>query len=348
MNKKILVSLSVIGAVAAIAVGGTIAYFSDTETSTGNTFTAGTIDIAIDTENPWVRNYSIGDLKPGETGYITFDITNVGANPVNISKTLTNIAGTGGSATFPCAEQSGTLVSSEPECSAEGATANDNVATQIVYDLSVKVYRNAGTSDLIWWQEIYDATQNQSLTDVYGSSGGNYVDLGMIPSGGHMIVTQSYHFNSSAGNEYQGDTLSFNMTIQGDQLPQADGYNTVVMENKGGAPDWQILNQDSIQGTLAYKTTGPNFSYTFSATVNTPGIGYTLLYVGPSGDFPYSGEVVLGTGTASGNSISLSGDVVTGTITNGKIWLVPSTTYPSGWDNANNLYETALINYTQN
>jgi predicted ribosomally synthesized peptide with SipW-like signal peptide len=48
MNKKILISLCVIGAVAAIAVGGTIAYFSDTETSTGNTFTAGSIDLKID------------------------------------------------------------------------------------------------------------------------------------------------------------------------------------------------------------------------------------------------------------------------------------------------------------
>jgi predicted ribosomally synthesized peptide with SipW-like signal peptide len=48
MNKKILISLSVIGAVAAIAVGGTIAYFSDTETSTGNTFTAGSLDLKVD------------------------------------------------------------------------------------------------------------------------------------------------------------------------------------------------------------------------------------------------------------------------------------------------------------
>lgn len=48
MNKRILISLSIIGAVAAIAIGGTIAYFSDVETSTGNTFTAGTLDLTID------------------------------------------------------------------------------------------------------------------------------------------------------------------------------------------------------------------------------------------------------------------------------------------------------------
>lgn len=48
MNKKILISLSVIGIVAAIAIGGTIAYFNDTETSTGNIFTAGALDLKVD------------------------------------------------------------------------------------------------------------------------------------------------------------------------------------------------------------------------------------------------------------------------------------------------------------
>lgn len=37
-----------ITAVAAIAIGGTIAYFSDTETSQGNIFTAGSIDLTVD------------------------------------------------------------------------------------------------------------------------------------------------------------------------------------------------------------------------------------------------------------------------------------------------------------
>jgi len=48
MNKKILISLTVIGVVAAIAIGGTIAYFNDTETSTGNIFIAGALDLKVD------------------------------------------------------------------------------------------------------------------------------------------------------------------------------------------------------------------------------------------------------------------------------------------------------------
>lgn len=46
--KRIILSLCVIAAAAAVVVGATTAYFSDTETSTGNVFTAGGIDLKID------------------------------------------------------------------------------------------------------------------------------------------------------------------------------------------------------------------------------------------------------------------------------------------------------------
>jgi len=48
MNKKLLVSLSIIGVVAAVATGVTIALFNDTETSTGNIFVAGAMDLKVD------------------------------------------------------------------------------------------------------------------------------------------------------------------------------------------------------------------------------------------------------------------------------------------------------------
>ena len=87
MNKKILISLSVIGAVAAIAVGGTIAYFSDTETSKGNTFTAGELDLLVDIDgkvyNPFSIYTGVGpagmifkaeDMKPGDDGEETISL----------------------------------------------------------------------------------------------------------------------------------------------------------------------------------------------------------------------------------------------------------------------------------
>ena len=79
MNKKILISLSVIGAVAAIAIGGTIAFFSDTETSTGNTFTAGALDLKVD--NTCHYNGGVCPIDPKNPNVITtWTQTDLGVN----------------------------------------------------------------------------------------------------------------------------------------------------------------------------------------------------------------------------------------------------------------------------
>ena len=49
--KKIIVSAVTIVAVAAVVVGATTAFFSDTETSRGNTFAAGEIDLKLDSQS---------------------------------------------------------------------------------------------------------------------------------------------------------------------------------------------------------------------------------------------------------------------------------------------------------
>ena len=46
--KRILFSLGTLIVVAAVVVGGTLAFYNDTETSTGNIFTAGSIDLRVD------------------------------------------------------------------------------------------------------------------------------------------------------------------------------------------------------------------------------------------------------------------------------------------------------------
>jgi predicted ribosomally synthesized peptide with SipW-like signal peptide len=72
MNKKIILSLSVIGIVAAIAIGGTVAYFSDTEASTGNILVAGSLDLKVDHTK---QTYNTIDCKTCTVG-IKSDTTN--------------------------------------------------------------------------------------------------------------------------------------------------------------------------------------------------------------------------------------------------------------------------------
>lgn len=98
-------SLAIIAAVGAVVVGATGAWFSDTETSTGNTFTAGAIDVKIDSECHyndmdcingfwndedflgnecacnWLEKdldgdifFNFGDIKPGDNGENTISL----------------------------------------------------------------------------------------------------------------------------------------------------------------------------------------------------------------------------------------------------------------------------------
>lgn len=74
----------VIGMVAVAAIGFTVAFFNDEETSTGNTFTAGSIDLKVDLQCPGCNYMSERDLlgdapaffnecdiKPGDTKEVT-------------------------------------------------------------------------------------------------------------------------------------------------------------------------------------------------------------------------------------------------------------------------------------
>ena len=71
--KKILLSSVVVVAAAAVVVGATTAFFSDTETSTGNTFTAGAIDLGVDN-----HSYYNGELNEGTTWRVDYDISDEG------------------------------------------------------------------------------------------------------------------------------------------------------------------------------------------------------------------------------------------------------------------------------
>jgi len=72
MDRKLLMAFIVVGLVATMAGAGIYAYFSDTETSTGNTFTAGTLDLKVShsSAGPWTDGvtgtWTLSNMKPGD------------------------------------------------------------------------------------------------------------------------------------------------------------------------------------------------------------------------------------------------------------------------------------------
>ena len=98
--KKILISLMSIALVIGLVGVGVFAYFSDTEDSTGNTFTAGTLNITLGTSS-WSAGFD--NMKPGDTVNFTLPVNNAGSLPLNYTVTTT-LSGTLAEGTTPCTQ----------------------------------------------------------------------------------------------------------------------------------------------------------------------------------------------------------------------------------------------------
>ena len=95
--KKILISLMAIALVVGLVGAGVVASFSDTETNADNTFTAGTLNIALGTSS-WSAGFD--NMKPGDTVTFTLPVNNVGSLPLNYTVTTT-LSGTLAEGTNP-------------------------------------------------------------------------------------------------------------------------------------------------------------------------------------------------------------------------------------------------------
>ncbi len=305
--KKIIISLGVIGVISAAVITGTVAYFSDTEVVAGNTFSAGTIDISLD--NTVTIPGTLEGMNPGETRYIEFDIHNDGTDPVVLRKKIDGFVRDGGNPSEPeCLAESGSWDSSTSVCT--GGVAIDNIDAVTIYDMELKF----GTSDPI---VLISDNWGVTLADVDSL----WIPIGTLEVGETVHVKQSYHFSPLAGNEYQGDSLAFDINIYAEQGLGEGPATTrgVVMENKSGNPDWyQVL--DGTWGILTYAPSAPTFDYNFKGFGLDPALTYRLVYWNGTSEV----EISTPTPPNSGGELTLSGskELATG-ITNGKIWLRP-------------------------
>ena len=318
--KKILLAIITIALVATAGVYATRALFSDQEVGGGNTFSTGTIDIAVDGSNPWsIREpLELNDMKPSYTGYMNFTINNVGSNPANIWKTLMNI-------------QYSDETKSEPECIAEGGQWNSesctggvevkNIGSQINYDLRVELYKPDNTEAPVWWETIYQDSDDVKMDTLTGEKA---MYLGMIPAGWSMKVIQSYHMISTAGNQYQGDQMTYDVELYAEQLT-----NTVRLVNKFEA-DTDVSHHvwNNTYADFNYKVMDTKLNWSL-ATVGVPDGDYSLIVWDDSSN-SYAWNWSTRADAKVLAWISDSGDQThNGTydpgvnINNAKVWLVP-------------------------
>lgn len=192
--KKILFSISVLGITLAIAFGLTSAFFSDTETSTGNTFTSGAIDLLINGENDPTGIVSFDDLKPGDE-YIEHKTVRVDTNDAYVWMHLKDIVSDQGAQT-------------EPENLEESLNEiKHDTQNYLVYDLSI--FRDGIE------EEVLVSADNGNLLPEMSSC---WIPLGIIPGGTTIDMNQSFHFDSTVTNWAQGDTLTFTEEFYAEQV----------------------------------------------------------------------------------------------------------------------------------
>jgi len=276
------------------------------------------LDLAVNGQNAGIIPVVVGNIAPGWTKDITYTVKNAGS----ISGVLSLKSG---------------AVTNTEGLNPESETGTTEEPGELGGYITVTATVDDGAShDLGILNNLSSAT-NIVITD--------------LNAGVEKTVVLHLALPTSVENDVQGDKVVADFILSLDQAAYSNESTTeVILENKDN--NWQIISSDSFKGTLSYGVTGPKFNYTFSGKATLPNTGYTLVYVGSTGEGNgwNNGAVTLGSGMTNGSGdISLSGEVTTGTITNGKVWLVPSSTNPSGWDQTNTLFEgTSRVNYTQN
>jgi len=214
MNRKILISLSVIGLVAAIAIGGTVAFFSDTETSTGNTFTAGDLDLTIDSactynddiisDCTWedFKNlngelfFNFADIKPGDSGEDTISLHVTNDSWACMTFAVTENAENG------C---------NEPEIAAEPACGDDEIG-ELLGNLNFTVWRDTDCDN------VFDAEETEitAIGDIYPVADSGH-GTPLLASAAETCVGIKWNVPSSVGNEIQSDRVMASLTFYAEQ-----------------------------------------------------------------------------------------------------------------------------------
>jgi len=184
--------------VMALVVGGTLAYFTDEETSADNYLTAGTLDLNIDGDNEAVYTFQVAAAGPGDSGTGTSLLANVGSYDGELDIAFSAVANTPGSGGTEYEGGSGEL---------------GGVATIAVFiDKNRNGSFDTGDIGLKHDGTTYTpSTPDYATIDSYDSQSWNAVTVIVNTDSDDFVV--EWEIPTDAGNEIQGDSVEFDVTF---------------------------------------------------------------------------------------------------------------------------------------
>jgi len=370
--KRIILSVAMIAAVAAVAIGATTAYFSDVETSTGNTFTAGAIDLKVDSQcsynkgsmpcvGTWGQDensgglditsqkfFSFDDLKPGDEGENTISL-HVVNNDARACVIFDNMMNNDNGLTEP-----------EGDVDSTGGVGQGELAQEL------NVFAWADDSDNIWEQDespLFAAPYYGPASDVLN---GQAYDLGTLTGATTKYIGLYWCYGaltvgantlscsgSAVTNLTQTDSLVGDISFYVEQARNNPNFkcpearqNTQVVYVNNLQPTWDTIVYSAYYGPANYSPVSPG------STAIYDGRGAAIIKAGINidADGHYWDEGILAFQVPSVDIATFAGQALTYDVQNqsgpNPVWvrirLVGGTQYqfvptsnPAGWHTVN-------------
>ncbi|HYF05823.1 MAG TPA: TasA family protein [Patescibacteria group bacterium] len=208
--KKIIASISIIAAAGSLAAGGTFALFSDSESSTGNSFAAGTLNLTFNGQDGAAVTplFSLTNLKPSDTGTTNIVLANTGS-----------VAGTSITASISGATFTGTCT--EPEVNDDAGNADDCavVASDEDSDLTNELDESVAVSITDLGADALPGGAGADEDTVVATGtlsdllGGGLTISGGIAASGSRTFSVDWSIANTVGNEIQNDGVSFALSF---------------------------------------------------------------------------------------------------------------------------------------
>lgn len=210
--KKILSILGALALVAVIGVAGTTAYFSDTATSTSNTFTAGTLNLTLaNTGQPYTDGVSAtwsspSNWAPGETKTATLYLQNSGTIDIG-------------------------WIGIKPAIVSNPDFADKILITNFTMSDGTKTTGNLAGSMATWgiWGTTAPLTLEEFASGVYWFYTDTHDFLLLANNANTVTLTMELTFDPTANNTYQGASGSFDLSVRALQYNSGGPSNYTFM-----------------------------------------------------------------------------------------------------------------------
>lgn len=265
--KAIITSLGVIVFVAALVAGGTGAFFSDTETSTANVFTAGSIDLSLGSifsstanangggSNPVITDnagralFNFTDLKPGDLGTVVFKL-----------KVTSNEAYACATSTLMTSEENGIV---DPETDAGDVTAAAGEG-------ELKNYIQFATFADLDMDGVYDAGVEPINVNQYGGGDGDGFTNAQIFGAGTVPVADPSTPNTwlTIGSLTPNTEYGAGMLYCFGKFTTTGSLNTTQVTGCNGGPigAYNDAQTDSASGSITFSAVQTRNNENFSCT----------------------------------------------------------------------------------